>query len=408
MIALQAITIALRQMAKNPLRAALTSLGVLIGVAAVIAMVLLGRGATADIQGQLSGLGQNLLFAAPGQPAHGGAARGAAPPFALADATAIAKNIRGLHAVAAVSGAPVRVQRAGGSWSTMAMGVTRDYLTAMKWRVAAGRALSDDDERAGAAVCLLGETTRAELFGKGSAPEDVIGEQLRVGGAVVTVIGVLGKKGRAATGMDPDDTMLVPLSFVQRRLVGNDDVGSIVVSANDGEDTARIQDDIIAVLRERRHRSALSDDDFFVRDMKEVERMVGNITGTLSALLAAIAGISLVVGGIGIMNIMLVAVSERTREVGLRLALGARARDVLLQFLVEAIVLSTTGGIAGIATGLGGAYLATRHFGTPFVVDATVLFVPVAFSVAIGVVFGFLPARRAARLRPIEALRHET
>jgi putative ABC transport system permease protein len=407
-IVLQAISIAWRQMAKNPLRAALTSLGVLIGVAAVIAMVLLGRGATADIQGQLSGLGQNLLFAVPGQPAHGGAARGAAPPFSLADAVAIDKGIRGLHAVAAVSAAPVRVQRAGGSWSTMAMGVTRDYLTAMKWRVAVGRALSEDDERTGAAVCLLGETTRAELFGAGSAPEDVVGEQLRVAGAVVTVVGVLERKGRAATGMDPDDTMLLPLTFVQRRIVGNDDVGSIVVSAEDGWDTSRIQDELVALLRERRHLSALADDDFFVRDMKEVERMVGSVTGTLSALLAAVAGISLVVGGIGIMNIMLVAVSERTREIGLRLALGARARDVLLQFLVEAIVLSTTGGLSGIATGLLGAWIATRQFGTPFVVDATVLVVPMAFSVAIGVIFGFLPARRAARLRPIEALRHET
>ncbi len=408
MISWQAITLALRQMGKNPLRAALTSLGVLIGVAAVIAMVLLGRGATADVQQQLAGLGQNLLFVVPGQPAHGGAGRGSAPPFSVADATAISRGVRGLRAVAAVVGAPARVQRAGGSWSTTALGVTREYLTAMTWNIAAGRGLSEDDERAGAAVCLIGETTRAELFGAHAAPVDVVGEQLRVGGAVVTVVGVLARKGRAATGMDPDDTLLLPLAFVQRRIIGTDDVGSLVVSAQDGEDTRRIEQDIVALLRERRHRAPQAEDDFFVRDMKEVERMVGAVTATMGALLAAIAGISLVVGGIGIMNIMLVAVSERTREVGLRLALGARARDVLLQFLIEAIVLSTTGGIAGVIVGLGGAFAATRRLGLPFVVDATVLLVPLLFSVVTGVVFGFLPARRAARLRPIEALRHET
>jgi putative ABC transport system permease protein len=408
MIVWQAVVLALRQMQKNPLRAALTTLGVLIGVAAVIALVVLGRGATADIQNQLSGLGQNLLFAAPGQPGHGGPARGFAPPFSVGDATAIARDVHGLRAVAAVSAVPARIVRANGSWSTVAMGTSPAYLTAMSWRLAAGRALLDDDQRTGAAVCLLGETTRAELFGERTSPFDAVGQELRVGGVAVTVVGVLAPKGRAATGMDPDDTLLLPLSFVQRRLLGNFDVGSLVVSANDGEDTVRIKEDIELLLRERRHLSALRDDDFFVRDMKEVERMVGSITSTLGSLLAAIAAISLVVGGIGIMNIMLVAVSERTREIGLRLAVGARPRDVLLQFLIEAIVLSLVGGVLGILVGLGGAFAATRHFSTPFVVDAGVLFFPLLFSWVIGVVFGFLPARQAARLRPIEALRHES
>jgi putative ABC transport system permease protein len=408
-IATVAVGIALRQMRKNPLRTALTTLGVLIGVAAVIAMVVLGRGATADIQGQLAGLGQNLLFVMPGQPGHGGGppVRGVAAPFAVADVTALARQVRGLRAVAGVTAAPVRVVVAGGNWSTTAIGVSHGYLTAMKWHIAAGRPLNEDDQRAGAAVCLLGETTRLELFGPGRGPDSVVGQTLRVGGAVVTVVGVLGKKGRAATGMDPDDTLLLPLAFVQRRLVGSDDVSSIVVSAADGEDTVRIQEDIVAVMRERRHRRPSDDADFAVRDMKEVERMVGSIIGTLSALLAAIAAISLVVGGIGIMNIMLVAVGERTREVGLRLALGARSRDVLLQFLVEASALSTLGGLAGIAVGLLGSLVATRRLGTPFVVDIVVIAVPVVFSGVIGVVFGFLPARQAARLRPIEALRHE-
>ncbi len=409
MIAGAAVVVALRQMRRNPLRTALTTLGVLIGVAAVIAMVVLGRGATADIQGQLAGLGQNLLFVVPGQPGHGGGpgVRGLAPPFSPADVTAIARQVHGLQAVAGVIAAPVRVVVAGGSWSTTAMGVGQGYLTAMKWRIAAGRAFDADDQRTGSAVCLLGETTRVELFGAGGGPDSVVGQRLRVGGAVVTVVGVLAPKGRAATGMDPDDTLLVPLSFVQRRLVGSDDVSSIVVSAADGEDTTRVQQDLVALLRERRHRRPTDDADFAVRDMKEVERMVGSITGTLSALLAAIAAISLLVGGIGIMNIMLVAVGERTREVGLRLALGARSRDVLLQFLIESVVLSMLGGVAGIVVGLLGSYAATRRLGMPFVVDAAVLWVPALFSGAIGVVFGFLPARRAARLRPIEALRHE-
>jgi len=404
MITLQAFLIALRQMGKNPLRAALTTLGVMIGVAAVIAMVILGRGATADIQGQLAGLGQNLLFVSPGQPAMGGQSRGVAHPFADNDAEFIARSVQGLRAVAAVAGSRVRVVRAGASWSTMAVGVTESYLTAMKWQIQSGRGFNEDDERTGAAICLLGETTRQELFGA----EDALGKELRMNGAVVTVVGILKAKGRAATGMDPDDTMMVPLSFMHRRIAGNDDVSSIIVSANDGEDTGRIQEDIVAVLRGRRHLGPDQDADFFVRDMKEIEQMVGSITGVLSSFLAAVAAISLLVGGIGIMNIMLVAVSERTREIGLRLALGARARDVMLQFLVEAMVLSTVGGLAGIVVGLLGAWAATRQFGIPLVVDAQVLLLPMAFSVAIGVVFGFLPARQAAHLRPIEALRHES
>jgi putative ABC transport system permease protein len=404
MILLQAVVIALRQMLKNPLRAALTTLGVMIGVAAVIAMVILGRGATADIQGQLAGLGQNLLFISPGQPGMGGATRGAAHAFADGDADVIAKSVQGLRAVAAVTGSPVRVVRAGASWSTAAVGVTADYLVAMKWEIHSGRPLTDDDQRTGAAVCLVGETTRQELFGA----EDALGKELRMNGAVVTVVGILKAKGRAATGMDPDDTMMVPLSFMHRRIVGNDDVSSIIASAVDGEDTGRIQEDIIALLRDRRHLGPEQDADFFVRDMKEIEQMVGAITGVLSSFLAAVAAISLLVGGIGIMNIMLVAVSERTREIGLRLALGARARDVMLQFLVEAMVLSTVGGLAGIVVGLLGAWGATRQFGIPLVVDGPVLLLPMAFSVVIGVVFGFLPARQAARLRPIEALRHES
>ncbi len=404
MITLQAIAMAFRQMGKNPLRAALTTLGVLIGVAAVIAMVILGRGATADIQGQLAGLGQNLLFVSPGQPAMGGQTRGIAHPFADSDAQLIARSVQGVRAVAAVAASPVRVVRAGASWSTVAVGVTDEYLTAMSWQIDSGRSFFVEDERTGAAVVLLGETTREELFGA----EDAIGKELRMNGAVVTVVGVLRAKGRAATGMDPDDTLLVPLSFMHRRILGNTDVSSIIVSAKDGQDTARIQGDIVAVMRARRHLSPDQDADFFVRDMKEIEQMVGSITGVLSSFLAAVAAISLLVGGIGIMNIMLVAVSERTREIGLRLALGARARDVMVQFLIEAIVLSTVGGLAGIVVGLLGAWAATRQFGIPLVVDARVLLLPMAFSVAIGVVFGFLPARQAARMRPIEALRHES
>jgi putative ABC transport system permease protein len=404
MITLQSIAMAFRQMGKNPLRAALTTLGVLIGVAAVIAMVILGRGATADIQGQLAGLGQNLLFVSPGQPAMGGQTRGIAHPFADSDAQLIARSVQGVRVVAAVAASPVRVVRAGASWSTVAVGVTDEYLTAMSWQIDSGRSFFVEDERTGAAVVLLGETTREELFGA----EDAIGKELRMNGAVVTVVGVLRAKGRAATGMDPDDTLLVPLSFMHRRILGNTDVSSIIVSAKDGQDTARIQGDIIAVMRARRHLGPDQDADFFVRDMKEIEQMVGSITGVLSSFLAAVAAISLLVGGIGIMNIMLVAVSERTREIGLRLALGARARDVMVQFLIEAIVLSTVGGLAGIVVGLLGAWAATRQFGIPLVVDARVLLLPMAFSVAIGVVFGFLPARQAARMRPIEALRHES
>jgi putative ABC transport system permease protein len=401
---LQLFLLAFRQLRKSPMRALLTTLGVLIGTAAVIAMVVIGRGATATIEGQLSGLGENLMFMAPGRPSGGmGSVRIVAPMFKTADATAIARSVRGLRAVAPVLAAPVHVVRGGTNWSTIVTGITVDYLKAMTWRIANGRPLSSEESRAGAPVCLLGETVRMELFGD----TDPVGQEVRLGAVTATVIGVLAPRGRTAFGQDPDDTVLAPLALVQRRIVGTDDVASVVLSADEGASTSAIVREINAVMRTRRHIAANAEADFVVRDMKEIAQMVGTITGVLSSLLAAIASISLLVGGIGIMNIMLVAVTERTREIGMRLAIGATSRDVLLQFLIEAVVLSGLGGVAGVAVGLGGAYLATEKLGAPFVVDTFVLVLPLAFSIVIGVIFGFVPARQAARLRPIVALRHE-
>ena len=299
--------------------------------------------------------------------------------------------------------APIRVVRGGTNWSTMITGITTDYLKAMTWRIANGRPLSSEESRAGSPVCLLGETVRIELFGDA----DPIGQDVRLGNVTATVVGVLAARGRTSFGQDPDDVVLAPLALVQRRIVGNDDVASVVFSADAGASTPAIQREITALMRTRRHIADNADADFIVRDMKEIAQMVGTITGVLSSLLAAIASISLLVGGIGIMNIMLVAVTERTREIGMRLAIGATSRDVLWQFLIEAVVLSSLGGLAGVAVGLFGAWLATQKLGAPFVVDAVVVGVPLLFSIAFGVLFGFWPARQAARLRPIVALRHE-
>ena len=397
------LRLALQAIRRNVLRSSLTVLGIVIGVASVITMVTLGAGATQRVTNDLQKLGTNTLMVRPGQSFHGGGgARGMASPLKVEDAEAIEREIAGVAAVAPLSQQQMQAIAGSQNRATGVMGSTASYLAVRNWPVVSGRAFSDAEERAGKAVCLLGDTVRRELFGAQSA----LGQRIRLGQLSCAVIGVLEAKGESAFGSDQDDFVLVPLRWYHRRVAGNSDVGSIYLAALPGVSTSTVQRDIERLMRERR-RTGNSEDDFSVRDMKEIVSAFTTTTRVLTVLLGAVAAVSLIVGGIGIMNIMLVSVTERTREIGIRLAIGALEREVLTQFLVEAVVLSSLGGAVGIALGLASAAGGAGALGVPFVPEASVVLLAFAFSAAIGVAFGYWPARQAARLDPIEALRHE-
>jgi len=398
------IILALREIRRNVLRSALTVLGIVIGVAAVITMVTLGQGATAKVTADISSMGSNLMDIRPGQMRHGpGGARSDASPFKAADVAAIKRDILSLSAVAPLSSQMSQAIYGSENRSTRVLGTTSEYLTVRDWPLAAGRVFSEGEIRAGKAVCILGETVRDAFFGS----QDPVGATIRLGKISCKVIGVLASKGQNSFGNDQDDLVLIPLRTLQRRLAGNTDITSISVSVKDGILTKKAQADIERLLRERRRIAPGKEDNFTVRDMQEIVSMLTSTTRVLTALLSAVAAVSLLVGGIGIMNIMLVSVTERTREIGTRLAIGARERDVLMQFLVEAVVLSSFGGVCGILTGLSAAAAGADFLGIPFVFQAGIVMMAFAFSAAVGVIFGYFPAKKAARLDPIEALRYE-
>jgi putative ABC transport system permease protein len=396
------LLMSLREIRRNTMRSVLTTLGVIIGVAAVIAMVHLGEGATRRITNDISSLGRNLLFVFPGA-GRRTATVVSAPPFDIADARAIAEEVSGVAGAAPSAGGAGLAVFGNKNWRTGITGTTNDYFRVREWGLDGGRFFLESEELAGSAVCVLGATPRRELFGT----TDPLGATLRVGAISCEVVGMLAEKGRSTFGDDQDDFIAVPIAMFHRRIAGNQDVGVIFVSAVSAEATTEAQRGIDALLRQRRRIADGADSDFLVRDTKEITELASTATGVLTALLGAIASVSLLVGGIGIMNIMLVSVTERTREIGIRLAIGARAREVLLQFLVEATVLSTLGGLVGIALGLGGSYLASKPLGLPFVLVPEIVVVAFVFSAAVGVGFGFFPARKAARLNPIDALRYE-
>jgi putative ABC transport system permease protein len=399
-----AILLALRAIRRNVLRSSLTVLGIVIGVAAVITMVTLGNGATAKVTADISSLGSNLLQVRPGQGMHGpGGTRASAEPFKVEDAQAIARDINGVAAVAPLVTQATQAIYGNANWSTTVYGSDNAYLQVRAWALLDGRAFSDGELRAGQAVCLLGTTVRRELFG-GQNP---LGSTIRLKQLSCKVIGLLASKGLSSFGSDQDDFVLMPLRAVQRRIAGDNDVSSIQVSARDSASTQKTQSDIESLLRERRHIAPGSEDNFNVMDMQELVSTLTGTTKILTALLGAVAAVSLLVGGIGIMNIMLVSVTERTREIGIRLAIGALEREVLMQFLVEAVVLSSLGGLLGIALGLAAAGVGALLLGVPFILNPGIVAVAFVFSAAVGVVFGYFPARQAARLDPIEALRHE-
>lgn len=400
----QTILLALREIRRNLMRSILTILGVVIGVAAVITMVTLGGGATAKVTTDIASLGSNLLQVRPGQRFHGpGGARGNADPFEYADAAAIEREIKGLAAVAPTASRMMQAVYGNQNWSTTVTGSTSAFIQVRNWAFDSGRTFTEGELRAGQAVCILGSTVRSKLFG-GQEP---IGTTIRLQKISFKVIGVLQTKGQSGFGMDQDDFVLIPLRAFQRRIEGNTDVTAILVSARDGVSTEEIKQDMERLMRERRRIFPGQEDDFSVMDMKEIVSMLTGTTRTLTALLSAVAAVSLLVGGIGIMNIMLVSVTERTREIGVRLAVGALEREVLMQFLVEAVVLSSFGGLIGIILGLSAAAMGSYLLSVPFVFDPGIVFLSFIFSAAVGVIFGFVPARKAARLDPIEALRHE-
>ena len=397
------LLLALRAIRRNLLRSFLTILGIVIGVSAVITMVTLGNGATRAVSDQIASLGSNLIMVRPGQRLGPGRDSAGAPRFKINDAEAIRIQINGLSAVAPTANKSVTVVYGANNWSTTITGSTDAYFTAGNWHLASGRVFTETEQRAGKAVCVIGETVRKELFGQQSA----LGNELRVSNFSCEVIGVLASKGQSAMGMDQDDTIVIPLRTLQRRLTGNQDVNTLLVSVEDSSNTDQVMVDLRALLRERRKLTDNEDDNFSILDTRQITEAMTGTTKVMTALLGAVAAVSLLVGGIGIMNIMLVSVTERTREIGIRLAIGALEREVLLQFLVEAVALSALGGIVGIILATLASIGLAKVMQIPFLFDPGINLLAFLFSAAIGVLFGYFPARRAARLDPIDALRHE-
>jgi putative ABC transport system permease protein len=395
-----ALFLALREIRNNLLRAGLTTLGIVIGVAAVILMVTLGNGATQRVTADISSLGNNMLLVIPGQQ------RGpptAVVPFDMATVDAIQRDVPGLAEVVpelAVQGVAVNGNR---NHATQINGTTNAYLRSRDWEISQGREFSNAEILGGKSVCLVGQTVRKELYGD----QVPLGARMRINKATCEIIGFLSSKGEAIFGQDMDDIVLMPLKAVQRRLAGNTQVNVIRISVAQESNIPSAKEQIARLMRERRHILPGQVDDFDVQDLKEVTTLLTSVTVILTAFLSAVAAVSLLVGGIGIMNIMLVSVTERTREIGIRLAIGARERDVLLQFLIEAIVMSALGGVIGVILGLAGSAAIAAALKLPFIIQPGVVLLAVGFSAIVGVAFGFFPARRAARLDPIEALRHE-
>jgi|Laugresp1bdmlbsn_1035097.scaffolds.fasta_scaffold14043_1 putative ABC transport system permease protein len=400
---LNTLLLALRALTRNLMRSLLTMLGIVIGVAAVIAIVTLGNGATQSVTSQVSSLGDKMLFINPGAGQGNGQGGSAVRQFTLKDSEVIAREISGVIGVSPSAGTQVTAISGNNHWSSTITGVTADYFPVRNASVIRGSVFNELQYQSGRLVCIIGKTVREELFGS----VDPVGSIIRVGSTSCEIVGELESKGQSTFGNDQDNVILAPLRAVQSRLIGNEDITTISASVATWADNADVKARIETLLRDRRNLSEQDEDNFRVMDPTEIAGVLGNVTGVLTLFLGAIAAVSLLVGGIGIMNIMLVSVTERTREIGIRLSIGAMESEVLAQFLVEAVILTTLGGIIGVALGLLASYFASRALDFPFVVDPMVLLIAFVFSALVGVVFGYMPARRAAQLDPIEALRHE-
>jgi putative ABC transport system permease protein len=397
--------IALRALRRNLMRSGLTMLGIIIGVAAVIAMVAIGTGAKAQVASSIEQMGQNMLMVISGA-AHSGRVSmgfGSAPTLTKQDYDAIRKEVSGISGASPEVRASAQVAVGNQNVNTTVYGVGEEYLDVRAWKIAGGNNFADSDIRGATKVALLGNTVVTNLFGSA----DPVGQIVRIQNAPYTVVGVLRPKGANLMGMDQDDMVLVPWSSAMVRLTGSTSFRSITVQAESAAQVNGVIDQLTELLRQRHRIRQGQEDDFSIRNMQDMLEMATSTAQTMTILLGAIAGVSLLVGGIGIMNIMLVSVTERTREIGVRMAVGARAGDILLQFLVEAVVLSVSGGILGVALGYSMAKIVSLKFGWNTLVSPDSVALAFAFSAIIGVFFGFYPARKAASLDPIEALRYE-
>ena len=394
--------IALRALRRNLMRTLLTTLGMIIGVAAVIATISIGNGAKAQVEGQIASLGQNVISVFPGSFSSGGARGGWGSMSTLApeEAQMILDEIPGVVAVSCEVRDRQQVMGAGQNWNTSVQGESPDYLSVRGWSLADGGMFTEADVKSAAKVAVIGKTIADKLF----AENDPVGETLRIRNMPFKILGVLKPKGVNFFGQDQDDVVVIPYTSAMRRVMGRQFLSAILIQSASPEQMARIQQATTELLQQRRQGR---EPDFTVRSQLELAQAATANTKTMTVLIGSIAGISLVVGGIGIMNIMLVSVRERTREIGIRMAVGARGNDILLQFLIEAVTLSAIGGILGIIVGVGSSYVIAANTDWPTVTSPTAIFVAFIFSAAVGVFFGFYPARKAAQLDPIEALRYE-
>jgi len=402
---LMVFKIAGRALARNTMRSVLTMLGIIIGVAAVIAMVAVGQGAKAQIESQIASIGSNLLMVFPGSTTQGGvhAGSGSVTTLTADDAEAIQKELSSVRLAAPSLRNVAQVVSANQNWSTAVTGSSPDYFVVRDWSFESGGSFTQSDYDGATKVAVVGKTVATNLFGS----QDPVGQIIRIQNVPFKVVGLLSPKGQSAMGQDQDDTVIVPLSTLQKRITGVTYVQAIMVSANSPEETVTAEGEIQRLLHQRHHIPPGQDDDFTVRNMTDIAAAAEASSQIMTLLLGSIASVSLIVGGIGIMNIMLVSVTERTREIGIRMAVGARSRDILLQFLVEAVVLSLAGGLLGVILGVTSSRIISAFVHWPTIISLGSILLASFFSVAIGVFFGLYPARRAASLDPIEALRYE-
>ena len=399
-----AFWLALREIRRNLMRSVLTALGIVIGIASVIAMVNIGKGASESITKSVSQLGSNTLYIMPGQERGPGSQSALTKAFKMKDVEVLKNSIFTLEAISPVEGTSVTALYKDKNYQTSIKGVNNDYFIAQNWKMAKGREFENSELRTGQNVCIIGQTVVKEL---GLSEEPVLGKKIRLQKFSCQVIGLLEAKGANTFGMDQDDLVLVPIKMFQRRLSGNDNIHLIMAAVKENIPLEEAKLQIQQVMREQRHIKNGEEDNFSVRSMTALLDTITQITSMLTVMLGAVAAISLVVGGIGIMNIMLVSVTERTREIGIRMAVGAMAQDILIQFLIEAVVLSGLGGIAGILIGIGITVGVSTAIDITLIIDMSITMIALVFSMLIGVVFGIIPARKAANMNPIDALRYE-
>jgi putative ABC transport system permease protein len=402
------LKIAIRALRTNKMRSFLTMLGIIIGIAAVIAMVAIGSGASKIVSEQIASIGSNILLVLPGSTTSGGLRMGSGSTQTLTydDAVAIQKECPAVSFAAPTVRQAAQVVYGNMNWSTGIMGITPEYLAVREWPIVEGRNITQSDVEGATKVCLIGQTVAENLFGA----EDPVGKIIRIMKVPFTVVGLLDRKGQSPQGTDQDDIIYVPLRTAQRKLFGSqfpDTVRAILVQAKSEQELSAAEKEVTDLLNQRHRIGSGRESDFTVRNLSEILNVAEQSSKAMSLLLGAVASISLIVGGIGIMNIMLVSVTERTREIGIRMAIGAKERDILLQFLTEAVLLTLIGGIIGMALGVGGAKLVSAFFDWPTLISAQAIIVAFVFSGAVGIFFGFYPARKAAAMNPIEALRYE-